>query len=682
MKEKGIQMKKIIAIAAVVIVLVAAFFITTGMGNGSDNTSTIVFSGDSATVTGSGAEADGAKVTISDGGTYTVSGESDSAQILIKAGKNNDVTLILNGVNLTNADEAVIYEKKTNSLTIETIKDTENIITSGTEDLYETALTDAANGVVEDDESEAPDADAEESSETEESDNKSSAAIYAKNDLTIAGSGTLTVNGYINNGIQTKDDLEVDSGTITVTASNDGLKGKDSLTVKNGTITVMSAGDALVTSGNMDIEDGTYTITTGNGASASSQRGMGDFGGTIPDMSNVDPSSMGDFDMSSMDNFDPSMMGDFDPSSMGDVDPPQQTTSQNTDSDVDQTTQSGSMGMPTMNFDQDKDSSDSSVSQKGFKADGTLTINGGTYEMNTADDSFHSADEMVINDGTYTISSSDDGMHADNKLTINAGTITVNQSVEGIEAIEITVNDGNISVTSSDDGFNARGGSNSFGMPNQTSDDDSDSDTKPVLTFNGGNIYVNADGDGLDSNGDLYINGGSIYVDGPANGGNSAVDIGTENQGIAVITGGTLTAIGYSTMAEDFDSSSTQYVFMYGFDTDVSANTEVIISDSEGNVINSFTTIKSSDCIIFSSAELKQGETYTITAGDQSGTITLDSTYVSNVTSSMEFGGGMGSRRQNSDDTGSEKQQSSGKSLFSMFGKQQSTDASNTGTSA
>ena len=340
-------------------------------------------------------------------------------------------------------------------------------------------------------------------------------------------------------------------------------------------------------------------------------------------------------------------------------------------------------------FDQNSDMDDSStaVSQKGLKADGNITINGGTYEMNTADDSFHCALELTVNGGSFTISSSDDGMHADEALTINDGDIDVEMSYEGLEAVTITVNDGDINVTSSDDGFNANGGSNSFGMgggmmqenaaqntdsasstedaatdenASETEDTntedaaatETESEEEPVIYINGGTIYVNAEGDGLDSNGSIYIAGGDVYVDGPSNGGNSAVDIGTENQGIAVVTGGTLTAIGYSEMAEDFDTSSTQNVILYAFDEDVEEGTEVTISDADGNVVTTFTTVKSSNCIIFSSSDLESGQTYTVSAGDQSGEITVDTTYTSNKTSSGMMGnmqqGGPGNMDENS----------------------------------
>lgn len=116
---------------------------------------------------------------------------------------------------------------------------------------------------------------------------------------------------------------------------------------------------------------------------------------------------------------------------------------------------------------------------------------------------------------------------------------------------------------------------------------------------------------------------------------------------ICQITGGTVVGIGYSGMAEAMDSSSTQCSLLYAFGSTVVAGTEIIISDADGKELTTITTVKSCDSVIYSSKELSEGETYTITAGEQSGELTMEETYTTNSTSTGMFGGRGGHMKHN-----------------------------------
>ena len=179
-------------------------------------------------------------------------------------------------------------------------------------------------------------------------------------------------------------------------------------------------------------------------------------------------------------------------------------------------------------------------------------------------------------------------------------------------------------------------------MPGQDAADstttDDTTDKQPVLLITGGKITVNADGDGLDSNGNLRVEGGDITINGPSNGGNGALDIGTENDGAGVIAGGTLIALGTSSMAENFGSTSTQCAFLVTMNS-FGAGETITITDSQGNVLYTGVTVKSANSVVFSSADLVVGETYTVTIGSNSATVTQSSTVVGN---SNGFGGGFG----------------------------------------
>ena len=327
----------------------------------------------------------------------------------------------------------------------------------------------------------------------------------------------------------------------------------------------------------------------------------------------------------------------------------------------------------------------------GVKSKQEMSLVSGTYDVTSGEDGFHSDLNITVSDGSYAIAAGDDGIHADGELTIDNGTITISESVEGLEGHMITINDGQIDITSSDDGINANGGSqNGFGMgggmqqpengdgsaePPQKPDDsdaagssenmpqmpegtemgeapsgmpqeenkNSDSEesdslvdttTTPELTINGGSIHVNAQGDGIDSNGNITINGGTVYVDGPSGGGDSALDYGTENGGILTINGGNVIAIGMSDMLEAVDASSTQTSIMYVFSQTVTKGTEVTVSDSNGNAVFTYTPVKDADSVILSSADLTEGETYTFTYGEQTESITADSVNTTNYTRS------------------------------------------------
>ena len=604
-------MKKwIISMMAVATLLLAGSALADG---------SITLSPDGSTSTDASVRIDGQTVTITQAGTYQIAGTLDDGALIVESAENAKITLVLGGVSIKNSTGAAIQISTADDVTIELAEGTTNVLQSG-EEVDIAAAT--------------------------ESKEASGGALQSKADLKIKGKGSLTVLGYLNNGIHCTKDLKIKNGNISVTALGHGIKGKNSVTVSGGTVTVTSGKDGITSDeteneekGFVTIEDGEIIITSvGDGVSAETTLTVtGDVISII--------------------------------SGGGSANAQQKTDNMRDWWDFDNSA-----------------SDDNSASCKGLKAGKALVISGGSITIDAQDDALHTDGDMTISGGECILSTGDDGAHAALSLTVLDGKITVLTSYEGLEANQITLAGGELDITASDDGINANGGSDGFSggfgggfggrrsdmnsqsgdmtppdnsnmqnppdgnapsgnpptMPGQDAADsattDDTTDKQPVLLITGGKITVNADGDGLDSNGNLRVEGGDITVNGPSNGGNGALDIGTENGGAGGIAGGTLIALGTSSMTENFGSTSTQCAFLVTMNS-FGAGETITITDSQGNVLYTGVTVKSANSVVFSSPDLVVGETYTVTIGSTSATVTQSSTVVGN---SNGFGGGFG----------------------------------------
>lgn len=591
-----------------------ALLASTALADGS-----ITLSPDGSTSTDASVLIDGQTVTVTQAGTYQIAGTLGDGALIVESGENAKITLVLGGVSIKNSTGAAIQIATADDVTIELAEGTTNVLQSGEEVDIATAT---------------------------ESEEASGGALQSKADLKIKGKGSLTVLGYLNNGIHCTKDLKIKNGNISVTALGHGIKGKNSVTVSGGTVTVTSGKDGITSDeteneekGFVTIEDGEIIITSaGDGVSAETTLTV--TGGVISIISGGGSAN----------------------------------AQQKTDNMRD-----------WWDFDNSA-SDDNSASCKGLKAGKALVISGGSITIDAQDDALHTDGDMTISGGECILSTGDDGAHAALSLTVLDGKITVLTSYEGLEANQITLAGGELDITASDDGINANGGSDGFSggfgggfggrrsdmnsqsgdmtppdnsnmqtppdgnapsgnpptMPGQDAADstttDDTTDKQPVLLITGGKITVNADGDGLDSNGDLRVEGGDITINGPSNGGNGALDIGTENGGAGVIAGGTLIALGTSSMTENFGSTSTQCAFLVTMNS-FGAGETITITDSQGNVLYTGVTVKSANSVVFSSPDLVVGETYTVTIGSTSATVTQSSTVVGN---SNGFGGGFG----------------------------------------
>ncbi len=519
---------------------------------------TISLSGNTAAVKGDGIAVQGSLVTISASGIYEITGTMADGSIVVDINKeidSNTVFLVLNGANITSRTSAPIYIKGAKKVAILLENGTDNSVTAG------------SGAVVNED-------------------GEPSAAVFSKADLTITGSGTLTVKADYNDGITGKDDLKITDGTLVIDSKADGIVGKDSLIIKNGNITVTAGKDGLRSTnetdegkGNIVIQSGQFAVTAANDCLQAVKILQIDDG-------KINLNSGGGYPGKSIGN------GNNFGGRPGQANT---TATSNTES--------------------------SEESKKGLKAGQEILINGGDINVSAYEDAVHSNSNITINAGILTLQSGDDGIHAENKVLIENGEITVKNSYEGLEGSNITVNGGKINTVSSDDGFNINSNSG-------------------VLNINGGEIAMNANGDGLDSNGSIKMTGGTIYVDGPISNNNGALDYNSSFS----ISGGTLVASGSSGMAEA-PSNNTQPSILMNYSSVQAAASTITLRDKDGNTVITFTPSKQYSSVAISSPQLSVGSAYTLYSGDSKIIdFTLSDSLIylleSGVTTKQQNGGG------------------------------------------
>lgn len=419
------------------------------------NATLVTLTDSSATAKGkyTGYEIDGTDVSITAAGTYVFSGDCDNGSITVKKGVTG-VTIVLNGLTLTNDDSAAITLNKTAEASLIAAAGTTNTV-----------------------------------ADTEGS-NDENAAVKVKSgaSLSISGTGTLTVDGNAKNGIKGAADavITVAEVKLNINAADDGLSCDDELNITGGTLSITAGGDAVKASPDTGDTENPDTTSLGNVTIS---------GGTLTLNAAAD----------------------------------------GIQADGDLTISGGTFHVKT-NGGHTTALTDDSASCKGFKAGGALTVAGGTVNVDSADDALHANTDVTISGGTLTLATGDDGVHADNDLVIGARgasststpRINITASYEGLEGTTVTVYSGDIDVAASDDGVNAA---------SSTLGEHSD---KYAISIAGGDLYIDAGSDGLDSNNDINITGGKVEVYGA----DAMMDAAIDYDGTFTLSGGTLFGAG------------------------------------------------------------------------------------------------------------------------------------------
>ena len=435
------------------------------------NSTAITFSDQTITVDGSGAAADGSILTITQPGTYILSGTLSEGQVRVETVDEADVQIVLDGATITNSTGAAIYVKSANSATITLAEGTTNTLSDG--EIYT----------------------------FEDSEDEPDATLFSKSDLILNGTGTLVIDANYAHAIKGKDDVTIAEGTYDITSVGDAIKGRDSLFISSGTFTIVAGADGLQSTneeeegkGILTIESGTFTITAaadGIQAATNLQILGGDFtittgGGSAN--SSTTSEAWGTWGA---------------PTEEAATTTTEETTS------AKGLKATGSLAISGGTFVLD-------TSDDALHTNDTIQITGGDFTIASGDDGIHADNTVTIDDGTIDINQSYEGIEA-TKIILNGGKITLTATDDGINAAGgndasavsgrpgestftstaegaglLTINGGTLVVNASGDGLDSNGS----------------------IEMNDGTVIVNGPTDSmngtLDYDSTFNINGGTL----------------------------------------------------------------------------------------------------------------------------------------------------------------------------
>ena len=529
-----------------------------------------------ATVSGSGAKADGSTITITEEGVYIVSGTLEDGQIIVDASDSDKVQIVLDGVNINCETNAVIYVREADKVFITLAENSSNTLGGGNE--Y-----------------------------TQIDDNTVDGVIFSKSDLVCNGTGSLTIEADYKHGIVSKDDLVITGGTYKITAADNGITAKDQLKILDGSFDIDAANSAVKAKNTDDTELGNIYIAGGVFTVKAEQDGFHATGSIVVDDGTITVNSGDDGFHAELDTV---IHGGtiFVEKSYEGLEGKRVVVNGG-----DITVNASNDGVNAAN------SGDGGVNAANSGDDGANTTNPGANAVGSGDDDSNAASSN--NDSSAAVNSGDDG--------------SISGEADGKEPPQMppdTENGSDMQPSQDFDPENAPSGGNApqdFDPENAPSDGNAPQmmqrgsggggNSELYIKITGGTLTVSADGDGLDSNGGLFVTGGTTIVYGPTSDGDSALDY----DGSAIVTGGTLAAIGSAGMTESFDEASTQPVITYYGTETQSADTTITLTDSDGSALFTVTPEKVYASIVLTCPEMKLDATYTLAAGTDNEEITL-----------------------------------------------------------
>lgn len=313
--------------------------------------------------------------------------------------------------------------------------------------------------------------------------------------------------------------------------------------------------------------------------------------------------------------------------------------------------------------------------EHGIKSSDDLKMLGGSFVITAANDGLNANDALNIKDSVIEISAKGDGIHSDKNVYIDGKSLNIKESEEGIEGKVVDIVSGDIDIKSSDDGINATDSSlktdevssatpagdeqnknleerpappEGFGQkPENFEDLPSDVQEKiknrpqrpegeavpegemqrpegtphgagfenqegTEIIIRGGDLYIDASGDGIDSNGNLTVSGGKVVIEGSGSRGDGAIDY----NGTGLVTGGEVLALGGSDMLQSFSTESAQSHIVVTAKESIAVGAKITIKDEAGKVLYEHINKKAFSALVYSSKDLVKAKNYTVQIGD------------------------------------------------------------------
>lgn len=548
----------------------------------------ITLSGDSASVQGAGAQTSAAGVVISSAGTYIVSGELTDGQLMVDAGDDDKVQLVLAGATIHNEDGPAIYVRNADKCFVTLDAGTEN------------SLSDGSSYTLEDDSDEPY------------------ATLFSRCDLTLNGSGTLNVTSAYRHAVCSKDDLVVVSGTYNISAVEDGLRGRDSVKVRDGVFIIQAGGDDIKsnkdddpTKGFVSVDGGTFDIQAGDDA-VQGKTLVRLAGGSMTVAAN-DDAFHSDLEMH--------LLGASIEATAGD---------DAFHAETKLTVDGGTVNVTSCN--------------EGYEAE-KVYVNGGDTHIVASDDGVNaSAADLSDDADADTVSSTlpNGGTpgapgKGGGAATPDAGGQAPAGAQQSGQAPDAAAQQGGqapgaAGVQQGGQAPDAAGAQQGGSAPEPPASDNAggagvidpgqqgggpaagggvgQADSSCLIQINGGYVVVDSVGDAIDSNGNVEVTGGVLLVSGPTSDGDGAFDY----DGGATISGGTVLMVGSTGMAQSF-TGGTQAFAMTSASGE--AGQSVCVVDGSGNVVTSFTATKRFGMVLTSSPAFAEGGEYTLVIGGE-----------------------------------------------------------------
>ena len=479
----------------------------------------ITLADQTATVTGQGASFSDQTLTITQAGTYVLTGSGKNIKLVVEAAATDQVHLVFQ--NLTLEGEGTLLRiNKAQEVVISLAEGSQNALT----------------------ESQASD------------DEEVKATIHSQVPLTLNGTGNLTLTALTKNALEVEDDLKVLGGTYTVKAANHGFKAEGALDIEAATLTIEAGKDGLHAEHDETTERANISLNPTQLSIAATEDGV-DAGNELTIKGGTITVSQ------SEEGLEARVIRQLG----GDV------TIKSSDDGVNASAGSSSK------------TTDTSATSKTTDASAT---------SNTADTS-SSAGQATADSATASTSASQ----------ATADPAATSQADQANKDKNATPPSPPAGQAPPQGGQPPQNGQGPGGMPPGGQEE---SDPSLQIILEGGTLTIDAEGDGIDSNGTVSISGGSLVVNGSVQGGNGPLDA----AGDITITGGTVWALGTSDMLQGFAQGSTQASITANIAG--TAGQTLIILDANGKEVTRQTASKDFQAVIMSSADLVDGQTYTI----------------------------------------------------------------------